>query len=85
MDETDNCFYINIIGQIESCYFPLGLSSKLFCRYDIQAGADWELVSGQASGVTQCSSASSGNRQNIVFNMPIEIMYKSINPHGCKY
>lgn len=83
--ETENCFHISVTGQIKSCYFPSGFDgSKLFCRYDIVAGADWDLVSGITSGVTQLSRA--GSRiEEIVFNMPIEVMYKSTNPFGCKF
>lgn len=82
---TDNYFYINIIGQIESCWFPVGCqSSKLYCRYDITAGPDWQLVSGLTAGITQCAEPAAGRFQEIVFNMPIEVMYKSTNPFGCK-
>lgn len=85
MVEIENCFYINIIGQIESCWFPIGFSgSKLFCRYDVSAGPDWKLVSGLSSGVSQCACASSTRFEEIIFNMPIELMYKSTNPYGCK-
>lgn len=82
--ETENCFHISLTGQIKSCYFPSGFDgSKLFLRYDIVAGADWDLVSGISSGVTQLSRA--GSRiEEIVFNMPLEVMYKSTNPFGCK-
>lgn len=82
--ETENCFHISLTGQIKSCYFPSGFDGhKLFCRYDIVAGADWDLISGMSSGVTQLSRA--GSRiEEIVFNMPLEVMYKSTNPFGCK-
>lgn len=81
--DTDNCLFLSITGQIESCYFPIGINgNKLFCRYDISAGPDWELISGMTSGVTQSSSA--GIRiEEIVFNMPLEVMFRSTNPYGC--
>lgn len=84
MDANEH-FYISITGQIESAYFPVGFDgTKLFCRYDAIAGQDWELISGMSSGITQC--ASPGERlEKIVFNMPIDLMYKSTNPYGCKY
>lgn len=66
--------------------FPIGCdTSKLFCRYDIMAGPDWELVSGLSTGITQYADVGSGRFEEIVFNMPIEVMYKSTNPYGCKY
>lgn len=82
--DTDNCLHLSVTGQIESCYFPIGCnSSRIFCRYDITAGPDWEIISGMSSGVTQISCA--GDRiEDIVFNMPLEIMYQSTNPFGCK-
>lgn len=83
--ETDNYFYINVIGQVESCWFPIGFNgSNLFFRYDVTAGPDWELVSGLTSGISQCSSARGRRFEEVIFNMPIEIMYKSTNPFGCK-
>lgn len=81
--ETDSNFFINIIGQIESCSYPYGagVSASLFCRYEITAGPDWQLVSGATNGVTQ--SSATNKRGQVVFNMPIEVMYKSTNPYGC--
>lgn len=85
VDTTDNFFYINVIGQINSCWFPVGCdSSKLYCRYDITAGADWQVVSGLTSGITQHAQPAAGRFEEIVFNMPIEVMHKSTNPFGCK-
>lgn len=82
--EASEYFYMNITGQIEAANFPVGFDgSKLFCRYDVVVGQDWELISGISTGITQC--ASPGRRlEKIVFNMPIELMYKSTNPFGCK-
>lgn len=82
--ETDNQFYLNVIGQIESCAYPYGgaSTSPMFCRYEISGGADWQLVSGASNGVTQNSAAD--RRGHIVFNMPVEVMFKSTNPYGCK-
>ena len=80
-----SCFYISTIGQLESVYFPLGTSSRsLHCRYEIVHGPDWELVSGQKSGVTQCASVGNQNFHTIIFNMPLEFTFKSTNPFGCK-
>ena len=79
----ENFFYLNIVGEIKSVKFPLGPNgSGVFCRYDIVAGDDWEIVSGIKSGITQC--ANSGKESDeIVFNMPIECTYKSTNIYGC--
>lgn len=83
MMETDNYFYVNVIGEIESCAYPFGGASApaLFCRYEITGGPDWTLVSGASNGVTQNSAAD--GRGHVVFNMPVEVMFKSTNPYGC--
>lgn len=83
--EASEYFFINITGQIDFAYYPIGFDGrKLFCRYDVVAGPDWELVSGFSSGVTQNASVGQCN-DKVVFNMPIEMMFKSTNPFGCKY
>lgn len=82
--ETENFFHISVTGQIECAQFPIAPNSRtLYCRYDIVAGADWELISGLKSGVTQNAMSGSDSRK-IVFNMPIEFTFKSTNPFGCK-
>lgn len=82
--EANEYFFLNVTGQIDFAYYPIGFEyTKLFCRYDIVAGSDWELVSGMSSGVTQNASIGQNN-DKIVFNMPLEMMFKSTNPYGCK-
>lgn len=81
--EANEYFFLNVTGQIDFAYYPVGFEyTKLFCRYDIVAGADWELISGMSSGVTQNASIGQAN-DKIVFNMPLEMMFKSTNPFGC--
>lgn len=83
--EASEYFFINIIGQIDYAYYPIGFDGqKLFCRYDVVAGPDWELVSGFSSGVTQNASVGETN-DKVVFNMPVEMMFKSTNPFGCEF
>lgn len=83
--EASEYFFINITGQIDFAYYPIGFDGqKLFCRYDVVAGPDWELVSGFSSGVTQNASIGLSN-DKVVFNMPMEMMFKSTNPYGCEY
>lgn len=82
--EASEYFYINIIGQIDFAFYPIGFDgTKLFCRYDVVAGPDWELISGMSAGVTQNASVGS-TIETVVFNMPLEMMFKSTNPYGCK-
>lgn len=83
--EASEYFFINVTGQIDCAYYPIGFDGqKLFSRYDIVAGHDWELVSGFSSGVTQSASVGETN-EKVVFNMPIEMMFKSTNPFGCRF
>lgn len=81
--ETANHFFVNVIGEIESCAYPYGgaFVSPIYCRYEITGGPDWQLVSGASNGVTQSSAAD--RRGHVVFNMPVEVMFKSTNPYGC--
>lgn len=82
--EASEYFFINITGQIDCAYYPIGFDGhKLFCRYDVVAGPDWELISGFSSGVTQNASVGQIN-DRVVFNMPLEMMFKSTNPFGCE-
>jgi B9 domain-containing protein 1 len=79
---SEHTFHVSICGQIEAATFPLGISgNSLFCRYDIVTGPDWELMSGLASGITQCGHTGR-QRDQITFNMPMEATYKSTNPFG---
>lgn len=82
--EANEYFFKNITGHIDYANFPIGFDgSNLFCRYDVVAGPDWQLISGMSCGITQ--NASPGKRiDKVVFNMPLELMYKSTNPYGCK-
>ncbi|XP_075157425.1 B9 domain-containing protein 1 [Haematobia irritans] len=77
-------FNIFITGHIESAVFPLGPeATDIFCRYESFAGSDWELVSGIKNGITQSASNKNGNFNDpIVFNMPIELTYRSTNVFG---
>lgn len=85
MATNTHCFFISTIGQLESAYFPLGVASKsLYCRYEVVHGPDWELVSGQRTGITQSASVGNSHFQTIVFNMPLEFTFKSTNPFGCE-
>lgn len=87
--DSDSAFHLHIVGQIEAARFVLGAPSRqLFARFDFVAGADWQLVSGVATGVTQCAAGRddpSCGEEVVVFNMPVELMYKATNAHGCEY
>ncbi|GAB0095734.1 B9 domain-containing protein 1 [Sergentomyia squamirostris] len=76
-------FHLSVFGQLESLIQPLGCDSKsVYARYEIITGADWELVSGSRTGVTQNSSTSRKRFHTVALNMPLEFTYKSTNPFG---
>ncbi|XP_023164607.1 B9 domain-containing protein 1 [Drosophila hydei] len=81
---TASFFSLCITGQIVSATFPLGPDKDfIFCRYELVAGPDWQLASGPQYGITQMSTNKSGHfNDKIVFNMPIEVTYKSTSPFG---
>ncbi|XP_053949069.1 B9 domain-containing protein 1 [Anastrepha ludens] len=81
---TASYFNIFITGQIEAMEFPLGPNAaEVFCRYEVVAGPDWELISGSQNGISQTASNKSGFfKDKIVFNFPLEWTFKSTTPFG---
>ncbi|KAH8295112.1 hypothetical protein KR018_007269 [Drosophila ironensis] len=81
---TATFFSVCITGQIVSATFPLGPDREyVFLRYELVAGPDWQLASGPQHGLTQLATNRSGHfNEPIVFNMPIEVTYKSTSPFG---
>ncbi|KAH8382870.1 hypothetical protein KR009_005658, partial [Drosophila setifemur] len=86
MDSTTTASYFSVsfTGQIVSATFPLGPDKEfVFLRYELVAGPDWQLASGPQHGLTQMATNQSGHfNQPIVFNMPIEVTYRSTSPFG---
>ncbi|XP_017118822.1 B9 domain-containing protein 1 isoform X2 [Drosophila elegans] len=81
---TASYFSLSITGQIVSATFPLGPDKEfVFLRYELVAGPDWQLSSGPRHGLTQMATNRRGHfNEPIVFNMPIEVTYKSTSPFG---
>ncbi|XP_052858604.1 B9 domain-containing protein 1 [Drosophila gunungcola] len=81
---TASYFSLSITGQIVSATFPLGPDKEfVFLRYELVAGPDWQLSSGPRHGLTQLATNRRGHfNEPIVFNMPIEVTYKSTSPFG---
>ncbi|KAH8389370.1 B9 domain-containing protein 1 [Drosophila serrata] len=81
---TASYFSLSITGQIVSATFPLGPDKEfVFLRYELIAGPDWQLASGPQHGLTQLATNKSGHfNEPIVFNMPIEVTYRSTSPYG---
>ncbi|XP_037731295.1 B9 domain-containing protein 1 [Drosophila subpulchrella] len=81
---TATYFSVSIMGQIVSATFPMGPDKEfVFLRYEMVAGPDWQLSSGPQHGLTQMATNKRGHfNEPIVFNMPIEVTFKSTSPFG---
>ena len=76
-------FYVTISGQINFGEFID--HDGLAVKYDFVAGPDWNIAGGDKSGQGQHafkSSYGSVHAQRIVWNLPFEVTYRSMNPHG---
>ncbi|XP_033736910.1 B9 domain-containing protein 1-like [Pecten maximus] len=67
-------------GQIESAEFPE--FDDIYCKYCFTYGSDWLITSGLEEGITQITKKSRDDRQEFVWNFPLDITFKSTNPHG---
>lgn len=80
--EAADRFLVMACGQIESARFDG--SDNMYCRYQVQHGADWEIVRGLEQGVSQMSSSRGGQSEGnvVVWNFPIDVTMKSTNAFG---
>lgn len=77
-------FLVSIAGQIEYAEVLAASGSNWHCKYEFVAGVDWKSVGGLEAGLSQIVNVGT-NGEKVVFNLPVEIVYKSTNPFGCKY
>ncbi|CAG2235888.1 B9D1 [Mytilus edulis] len=54
----------------------------IYCRYCLHYGPDWLITSGLEDGITQMTKKSRDERQQFVWNFPLDVTFKSTNPHG---
>ncbi|XP_039288164.1 B9 domain-containing protein 1 [Nilaparvata lugens] len=73
-------FLLSVVGQIEKADFPD--FDDIYCKYCFMCGPDWDIVSGIEEGISQIGRKSQDGRQLFVWNFPLEISFKSTNPHG---
>ena len=66
------------MGQIDVGKFPH--LDGLACKYHFIAGEDWQVSSGERSGVGQ--HAFKSQVKNIVWNLPFEITFRTMTPFG---
>ncbi|XP_053220821.1 B9 domain-containing protein 1 isoform X2 [Podarcis raffonei] len=73
-------FLLMVNGQIESAQFPE--FDDLYCKYCFVYGYDWAPTSGLEEGISQITSKNRVAPQDLVWNFPIDITFKSTNPFG---
>lgn len=77
---ASSVFLVMVSGQIETAEFPE--FDDLYCKYAFTYGQDWLVTSGLEASITQITQKSQDERQQFVWNFPIDVTFKSTNPHG---
>ncbi|MEW5301411.1 MAG: hypothetical protein WDW38_009626 [Sanguina aurantia] len=75
-----NSFTILATGSIESAEIPD--CDNAYAKFQLVAGEDWTLASGLEEGITQAARVSSGPDQLLVWNFPLDIIYRATNAFG---
>lgn len=73
-------FFVSANGQVESGDFKG--QDRLYVKYDFTYGQHWDVVHGVDKGISQIASKSEGSQGTLVWNFPIDILFKSLNAHG---
>ena len=58
---------------------------NLFCRYTFSHGPDWRILQGIDHGFSQVAQKGGGGGEantGVVWNFPIDVTFKTTNPHG---
>ena len=79
-DQLTEGFILNVQGMIELGEFFEG--DVINCKYDIEFGQDWELLSDSQSNQSQTACRTQGQENYFVWNMPFEVCLRSTNPSG---
>jgi len=82
LDAPKSVFLLTISGQIESAEFPE--FDDIFCKYSFVCGQDWYVTCGLEEGISQVAKKSLyySESSNFVFNHPLDVAFKTTNPHG---
>ncbi|XP_014678668.1 PREDICTED: B9 domain-containing protein 1-like [Priapulus caudatus] len=74
-------FLLMLAGQIEGAEFPE--FDEIFCKYSFVYGQDWVITSGLEEGITQIARrGAAAERGGFTWNFPLDVTWKSTNPHG---
>lgn len=71
---------LNVNGSIETAEFT-GIDD-IYCKYSFVHGQDWAVVAGNQEGISQMTKKSQDQRRIFVWNLPVNISYKSSNAYG---
>ncbi len=56
---------------------------NLFCRYTFAYGPDWRVLQGIDVGISQeAQKGGEGGGAGVVWNFPVDVTFKTTNPHG---
>lgn len=80
---SDGTFLLCISGQLEWLDILAPAGSAWHCKYEFFSGSDWKIIGGLEAGLTQIANVVH-NGDKVVLNFPLEVQFKSTNPHGCK-
>lgn len=75
---TPASFLVAVTGRIENAEI-FGVD-EVYCKYSFAFGNDWSITSGMDEGISQCTLKD--EKGEFVFNFPLEVTFKSSNPHG---
>ncbi|CAD1472835.1 unnamed protein product [Heterotrigona itama] len=73
-------FFLSIAGSIEHGEFYD--VNNAYCKYGFHFGPEWSVIAGIEEGLTQMCKCSNDPRNLAVWNFPLEVTFKSTNPHG---
>ncbi|KOX71538.1 B9 domain-containing protein 1 [Melipona quadrifasciata] len=73
-------FFLSITGSIEhGDFYDV---NNAYCKYGFHFGPEWSVIAGIEEGLTQMCKCSNDPRNLAVWNFPLEVTFKSTNPHG---
>ena len=74
-------FFVSGTGQVESGDFPG--EDGVYVKYDFTYGSCWTIVDGVDKAISQISNPPQAGRDtSIIWNFPVEILFKSTSAHG---
>ncbi|XP_015117452.1 B9 domain-containing protein 1 isoform X1 [Diachasma alloeum] len=73
-------FFVCATGSIE--YGMFYEIDNAYCKYQYHFGDDWSIVAGIEEGITQMCKCTNDARRLAVWNFPLDVTFKSMNPYG---